>query len=200
MAFVELLSEADAPPGVETIFSAVAEQYGFVPNILRALGNCPDLLVTFVPFWAQVYRSPTIGPRLRALAALGTAKAQDCTYCVAHMTASARRAGVIEQEICAIGNPVDEKAVFDPREALILELADTLTRDADGTTDELRARLRDYFTDNEIVNIVVAIGMYNFTSRVLKSLSIEVEDIFTVDAETDSSDAQPARDTARSAS
>ncbi|WP_239340420.1 carboxymuconolactone decarboxylase family protein [Frankia sp. CiP3] len=192
MAFVKLLTEADAPPEVEPIFGAVAEQYGFVPNILRALGLCPDLLAAFVPFWAQVYSSPTIGPRLRALAALGTAKAQDCTYCVAHMTASARRAGVAEQEICAIGNPVDEKAVFDPREALILELADTLTRDADGTTDQMRARLREHFTDSEIVNIVVAIGTYNFTSRVLKSLSIEVEDVFTAKPEADSAPSQPA--------
>ncbi|ROO86428.1 putative peroxidase-related enzyme [Actinocorallia herbida] len=178
MAFVELTDGADAPPEVQAAFKAVEEQYGFVPNILRALAHCPDLLQTFVPFWGQVYASPTIGPRLRALAALGTAQTQECAYCMAHMTASARRAGVAEKELSAIGDSLIRATVFEEREALILELAETLTRDPDGTTPELRERLRARFSEAEIVNIVVAIGMYNLTSRFLKALDIEVEDLF----------------------
>ncbi|MFD0391942.1 carboxymuconolactone decarboxylase family protein [Streptomyces nogalater] len=91
------------------------KEYGFVPNILRAMAHCPDLLQAFVPFWAQVYSSPVIGSRLRALAALGTAKAQECTYCIAHMSASARRAGMDENEIRAIGDSVAQQRMFDPR-------------------------------------------------------------------------------------
>ncbi|MFD0391943.1 carboxymuconolactone decarboxylase family protein [Streptomyces nogalater] len=63
-------------------------------------------------------------------------------------------------------------------ESLILELADALTKDPDGTTDELRERLRSTFSESEIVNIVLAIGTYNLTSRFLKALSIDVEDVF----------------------
>ncbi|MEU9607615.1 carboxymuconolactone decarboxylase family protein [Streptomyces sp. NPDC048057] len=179
MAFVELQQDRDAAPEVGAVFDRVREEYGFVPNILRAMAHCPDLLQAFVPFWGQVYASPAIGPRLRALAALGTAKAQECTYCVAHMSASARRAGMDEQEISAVGDSVVQARVFDPREGLILELADRLTQDPDGTTDELRKQLREVFTDAEIVNIVLAIGTYNLTSRFLKALAIDVEDIFS---------------------
>ncbi|EDY56069.1 MULTISPECIES: peroxidase-related enzyme [Streptomyces] len=179
MAFVDLQQDEDVAPEVRSTFAAVREEYGFVPNILRAMAHCPDLLQTFVPFWAQIYASPTIGPRLRALAALGTAKAQECTYCVAHMSASARKAGMDEHEIGAVGNSVVQAQVFDPREALILELADRLTHDPDGTTDELRKRLREVFSEAEIVNIVLAIGTYNLTSRFLKALSIDVEEIFS---------------------
>lgn len=178
MAIVELLDDEVVPPDIATLFEAVKRDYGFVPNILRAMANCPDLVASFVPLWAQVYRSPTIGPRLRALAALGTAKAQDCTYCIAHMTESAHRAGLVDTELGMIGNPAGERSVFDQQEALILEVADALTRDADGVTDELRQRLRAEFEPDEIVNIVLAIGMYNLTSRFLKALSIEVESIF----------------------
>src|ERR1700753_4185393 len=102
MAIVELLDEKEVSPEVRKLFDAVRGEYGFVPNILRAMAHCPDLLTEFVPLWAQVYRSPGIGPRLRALAALGTAKAQECTYCVAHMTASARRAGIAEDQIAVV--------------------------------------------------------------------------------------------------
>lgn len=178
MAMVDLLDGDDVPPAVGELFESVRREYGFVPNILRAMAHCPDLLAVFVPFWAQVYRSPTIGARLRALAALGTAKAQDCTYCVAHMTASARRAGVPEAQISAVGDLASIRTAFDEREALILRTADVLTRDPDGVTDELRAELKAAFGDEEIVNIVLAIGVYNLTSRFLKALSIDVESVF----------------------
>jgi uncharacterized peroxidase-related enzyme len=179
MAMVELLDKDAVAQKIAQLFAEVEQEYGFVPNILRAMAHCPDLVMTFVPLWAQVYQSPVIGPRLRALAALGTAKAQKCTYCVAHMTASARRAGLGEGEIVAVGDATEERAVFDPREFLILEVAAALTRDPDGVTTELRQRLVATFRPDEIVNIVFAVGMYNLTSRFLKALSIDVEDIFT---------------------
>ncbi|MGW5456629.1 carboxymuconolactone decarboxylase family protein [Nocardia sp. NPDC003979] len=183
MAMIDLLDPADVSPEAAHLLDVVAQEYGFVPNILRAMAHSPDLLTVFVPLWAQVYKSPAIGPRLRALAALGTAKAQECTYCVAHMTASARRAGIADEQIFAVGSPAIVSTVFDQREALILETADTLTRDPDGITDELRVRLVKEFAADEIVTIILAIGMYNLTSRFLKALSIEVENIF---------DAEPA--------
>jgi uncharacterized peroxidase-related enzyme len=171
---IEPVDDEQLAPEVKAIFDAVRDQYGLVPNILRTMAHNPELLTAFVPLWAEVYRSPAIGARLRALAALGTAKAQQCTYCMAHMTASARQAGLSEEEIGAIG--VDS-AAFAAREALVLEVAEELTRDPDGVTDDLRARLRASFDDSEIVNIILAVGMYNLTSRFLKALSIEVEDV-----------------------
>jgi uncharacterized peroxidase-related enzyme len=183
MALVELKDDEAVSQEIRDLFDVVAREYGFVPNILRAMSHCPDLVASFVPLWAQVYKSPTIGARWRALAALGTAKAQQCTYCMAHMSASARRAGLEEPEILAIGDAVVEKNVFDTREALILELAEQLTQAPDGIGDELRSRLREQFSEPEIVNIVLAIAMYNLTSRFLKGLDIGVEEIFDHDSE-----------------
>lgn len=183
MALVELKDDEAVSPEIRDMFEIVAREYGFVPNILRAMAHCPDLVSVFVPLWAQVYKSPTIGARWRALAALGTAKAQQCTYCVAHMSASARRAGLDEPEIIAIGDAVVEKSVFDAKEALILELAEQLTQAPDSIGDDLRARLREQFSEAEIVNITLAIAMYNLTSRFLKGLEIGVEEIFDHDSQ-----------------
>ncbi|CAA9249458.1 MAG: hypothetical protein AVDCRST_MAG41-2002 [uncultured Corynebacteriales bacterium] len=177
MTMVPLLADDAVPPPLAGLFEAVEEDYGFVPNILRALANTPELATAFLPLWAGVYRSPVIGGRLRALAALGTARSLECTYCVAHMTRSARRAGLVDTELDAIGDPDAEQSVFDPREALILEVADALTQDPDGVTDDMRTELAAAFTPGEVVNIVLAIGMYNLTSRVLKALQIPVEDV-----------------------
>lgn len=183
MAMVELLGDDAVPPDVAALFRAVETDYGFVPNILRALANTPQLVAAFLPLWAEVYRSPTIGARLRALAALGTARSLECSYCVAHMTRSGRRAGLVDGELDAIGSATAERETFDPREALILEVAAALTQDPDGVTEDMRARLSAQFAPAEIVNILMAIGLYNLTSRLLKSMQIRVEDVLLVGAE-----------------
>lgn len=175
---VDLLTDDELPAAVAPLVDAVRREYGFVPHILRALAHCPDLFRVFVPLWAEVYQSPTIGARLRALTALGTARTQDCSYCITHMSASARRAGIKEAQIDAVGDAGATHEAFDVEEALVLETADALTQDPDGVTADLRRRLSERFSQPEIVNIVLAIGMYNLTSRFLKALEIGVEDVF----------------------
>jgi alkylhydroperoxidase family enzyme len=99
------------------------------------------------------------------------------------MTRSGRRAGLVDGELDAIGSATAERETFDPREALILEVAAALTQDPDGVTEDMRARLSAQFAPAEIVNILMAIGLYNLTSRLLKSMQIRVEDVLLAGAE-----------------
>ena len=177
MAIVKLLEKHEMDPAVSEILDQVEKLYGFTPNILKALANCPQLLTTFVPFWGGIYVSDAIGPRYRALAALGTAKAHDCQYCIAHMSVTARKAGLTEAEIDAAGRP-DDNRTLDERERCIVEYASTLTKDSGGVTDELLQKMKNCFTDAELVNLTMVIGLYNLTGRFLKALRIDIEDVF----------------------
>lgn len=174
MAKVRLVKDGESKdPRVPMIFERVQEQYGFVPNILRALANCPELLEVFVPFWAKVYESPTIGERLRAIAALATAHSRQCEYCLAHMTESARRAGLGDSELKAIlqgGNGLEAK------EKAILAFAADVIGKSEGSVDSGAVdRLRAHFSDDEIVNITMAIGLYLLTSMFLQTLDIDID-------------------------
>ncbi|HEU4727128.1 MAG TPA: carboxymuconolactone decarboxylase family protein [Kofleriaceae bacterium] len=175
---MKLLASDELPAEVGELFRRVEAEYGFVPNILKAMAHCPELVTTFVPFWATVYRSPTIGSKLRALAALGTASAQRCDYCMSHMTVSARRAGFTAEQIAAIGPGRRSAELFDEREAAVVEYADALTLHPKDVPANLKARLRKLFSDAELVNITVAIALYNLTSRFLNGLEVDVEALF----------------------
>jgi len=179
MAAIKLVDPSEASGQVAFIFQKVEQQYGFTPNILRAIANCPDLLATFVPFWAAIYESPVIGSRLRAIAALATARAHDCNYCVSHMSASALKAGMTPAEIAATSpdcRPTDEK------EILAVEFAHALTRDSSGVSDEMLRKLKERFTDAELVNLALVVGLYNLTGRLLKALRIDVEAVLQANA------------------
>lgn len=177
MSTVKLVQKDEATGKVEQVFNAVEQQYGFVPNILKAIANCPDLLASFAPFWGGIYTSPVISARDRAIAALATARSHNCNYCVSHMSASAMKAGMSGLEIAAT-TLAGCDALPNEREKLIVEYATTLTKDTGGVTDELRTRLNSQFSDAELVNLTLVIGLYNLTGRFLRALDIDVEDVF----------------------
>ena len=64
------------------------------------------------------------------------------------------------------------------RERCIVEYASTLTKDSGGVTDELLQKMKNCFTDAELVNLTMVIGLYNLTGRFLKALRIDIEDVF----------------------
>jgi uncharacterized peroxidase-related enzyme len=173
MSAVKLVNRNEVDPVAAPVYAAVEQQYGFTPNILKAIANCPDLLVTFAPFWGAIYSSPVIGPRLRAITALATARAHDCNYCISHMSASALKAGMTPQEIDGTTPSAD---VLSDREQLAIEFADVLTRNASGVSDALLTRMKAAFTDPELVNIALVVGLYNLTGRFLKALRIDTEE------------------------
>jgi uncharacterized peroxidase-related enzyme len=180
MAAVKLIEKHEAQSDTASILKMVEREYGLVPNILKAIANCPELLSSFVPFWAKLYISPSIGPRYRALAALGTAKAHDCKYCISHMSVSALKVGLTKHEIGAIGLS-NSCQVLDEKEQLIVEYASVLTKDSGGVADELLARLKERFNDAELVNLTLLIGLYNLTGRFLKALRIDIEDVMVAE-------------------
>ncbi|MCV3216581.1 carboxymuconolactone decarboxylase family protein [Plectonema radiosum NIES-515] len=181
MAAIKLLEKHEVDNEAATILEMVERDYGLVPNILKAIANCPELLTSFVPFWAKLYISPSVGPRYRALAALGTAKAHDCKYCVSHMSASALKVGLTQLEINAIGLPSSNE-ILNEKEQLIVEYAFVLTKDSGGVTDELLGKLKENFNDAELVNLTLLIGLYNLTGRFLKALRIDIEETMTIES------------------
>lgn len=171
MSLVNLQNKEDVPAEIAAFYDQLDKEYGFVPNIVKTIANCPNLLKVFLPLWAEVYRSPVIGPKKRAVAALGTAFSQNCEYCIGPMTQSALNSGLSKDEVDTISQFDYENMMND--DALILEYSRVLTAEPDKVDDQLRMKLKAVYSDEEIVAITMVIAMYNFTSRVLKGLNIE---------------------------
>jgi alkylhydroperoxidase family enzyme len=45
-----------------------------------------------------------------------------------------------------------------------------MSRDSSGVSDEMLRKLKDHFTDAELVNLTFVVGLYNLTGRLLKAL------------------------------
>jgi alkylhydroperoxidase family enzyme len=54
-----------------------------------------------------------------------------------------------------------------------VRLAETVTRDAHAVTDEQFAELREYYSEGEIVELLCAIGLFNYFNRFNDALHME---------------------------
>ena len=83
----------------------------------------------------------------------------------------ARRLGASEAELAGLEK--GDLGVFAPRERAALEFAEALTRDSNHVSDELFARLRQYFDEGEVVEISAVAGIFNYFNRFNNALRME---------------------------
>ncbi len=62
---------------------------------------------------------------------------------------------------------------FTPAEKAALRLAETVTRDANTLSDEQFAELRRFYSEGEIVELLCAIGLFNYFNRFNNALKME---------------------------
>ena len=70
--------------------------------------------------------------------------------------------------------------LFSPAEKVALELADAATALPHDVSDELFERLREHYSDAEIVELAYIVALENFRSRFNRSLRIEAQGLYCV--------------------
>ena len=97
-----------------------------------------------------------------------------CGYCIDMHTKDARLAGESEQRIYLL-SAWREAPFYTERERAALEWAETLTLIADNQVpDEIYERVKPHFTDEELVNLSVAVATINAWNRLAISFRSEV--------------------------
>lgn len=67
----------------------------------------------------------------------------------------------------------EQRSDFAEREKIALRLAEGVTRDAHSVNDRLWAALRQHYDEGEIVELLSAIGLFNYFNRFNDALQME---------------------------
>ena len=96
-----------------------------------------------------------------------------CHYCSQHHIQSGKRGGLTPEQMKALkeGN----YSGFGAPEQAALRYAEKLTRTPDGASDADFAELKKHFSEEQIVDLHMLIGLANLTNRVTGPLALEVE-------------------------
>jgi len=155
----------------KSLLSAIQGQLGMVPNFLGVMAQSPDALRAFLGLHG-IADNGQLDAQTRERIALALAQGNGCEYCLSAHTAIGRKAGLSGSEINANRAGSSE----DPRAAAAVVFARALnTHLGDITQAEFNAVREAGYSDAEIVEIIVHVGMNLMTNILGKAVQIDID-------------------------
>lgn len=166
------LDEIDAQS--RDMISNAERLMGFVPNDALVMARHPALLKAMWGLVAAIYGPGRVANGLKRLIGEATSKAAGCFYCSSHAAHGAREQGVAAEKIEAVWS-FEESPLFTEAERAAISLAMKAGRVPNETEEADFDRLKSYFSENEIVEIVSVIAMFGFLNRWNTTLQTALE-------------------------
>jgi uncharacterized peroxidase-related enzyme len=169
---ISRLDRSDVTPDIASLYDRIFAQRGNVPNMFRVMAHRPEIFSTMQAHFAAVLNTGTVPTKLKELIIVRTSQLNETQYCLASHTILARNLGWTDDQLSHL---VDwpRRGDFTPAEKAALGLAETVTRDAHALSDEQFAELRAHFSEGEMVELLCAIGLFNYFNRFNNALRME---------------------------
>ena len=174
------LEELDGPDR-EVAESGLA-QYGQLLETWRAIMHRPGLFSTYLPFLRQVAGPGSLPQGVKEASALLVGHLNQCRYTVSHRTTAALAAGLTTDELVRIvAGDWDD---LDEPLRIALEATRQVTLDPPGRpysvepavlSDDTRAKLKDQFSDEQIVELVMSISIWNGLARFHRTMEFNLD-------------------------
>jgi uncharacterized peroxidase-related enzyme len=166
------VSRKDATPKVAEIFDHYMQTRGNVPNMFRTVALRPEIFETMIAHFQAILNTGTLPTKLKELVIVRTSQINQCEYCLASHTQIARKLGWSQEQLDRLAAYADRDD-FTPAEKAAIRLAEEMTLDANHISDEFFAELRGFYDDGEIVELLAAIGLFNYFNRFNNALQME---------------------------
>jgi len=90
-----------------------------------------------------------------------------------------RKAGLSDDKLRAV--PSDDRAPFNDTERLVIELADAMTDTPANVSDDLYARLRRQFSEEQLMQLGAQIAFENYRARWNRIFNVESDNLYASD-------------------
>ena len=117
-----------------------------------------------MPLYSAVIDKGTVDAKLKDLAYLKTALINGCEYCHRAHSASGKKNGITDEQIKNLAF-FQRSEAFDAKEKAVLLYAERVTRGASAIRPPAIQELKQYFNDDQIVELTLTICIANFTNR-----------------------------------
>jgi len=155
-----------------SIYDRVLLDRGNVPNMFRTMAHRPRIFETIIAHMDAVLKTGTLSTALKELVIVRTSQLNCTDYCLASHTALARRLGWTDQQLAALPAYASSD-LFTEAEKAAIQLAEVMTVDSHAYSDEDFARLRTFYSEGEVVELMAAIGLFNYFNRFNDLLRME---------------------------
>lgn len=143
-------------------------------NIFRMWANAPECFVSGIRFGGNILSRQKLDPALRELVILLVARMEGGAYEWVQHVPIAEAAGCRKEQIAALENAQFDAACFDPREQALLRLSREVIRDVKASEEAVK-RAAEFFSPQEIVEIILTCGFYMTVARLTETTRVEID-------------------------
>ncbi|MGA2851645.1 MAG: carboxymuconolactone decarboxylase family protein [Terracidiphilus sp.] len=172
MSRISRLDHSEVAPEIATLYDKAFSARGNVPNMFRVMAHRPEIFATMQAHFGAVLNSGTVSTKLKELIIVRTSQVNVTPYCLASHTLLAKGLGWSDDQLTHLAE-WPQRDDFTPAEKAALRLAETVTRDAHAVSDDQFAELRTFYSEGEIVELLCAIGLFNYFNRFNNALLME---------------------------
>jgi len=154
------------------IYDRVLRDRGNVPNMFRTMAHRPEIFETIIAHMDAVLNTGTLPKALKELVIVRTSQVNRTPYCLASHTAICKRLGWSDVQLEAL-KEAGASGEFSEAEKVAIHLAEVMTLDAHTYSEADFQRLRSFYSEGEIVELMAAIGLFNYFNRFNDLLEME---------------------------
>ena len=175
MARVRSIPSTELPADLADIYESFAAGYGPFRNQVAVFAHVPAALRHLMAMLMELRAAATLPKRYLELAIVAVSKLNECDYCVAHHKPFLAAEGISPDGADRVLDYADHPA-FDAVDRLVVEYTIAAWNDPHRLRDGLFDRLRQHFSEAQIVELTLRITLCGFFNKFNDALQIEEED------------------------
>jgi AhpD family alkylhydroperoxidase len=146
-------------------------QFGQPVTMMDVTAHSPAIYGGYLAFEAGLQQAKSVDSHLSKLGEVKAASLTGCPFCLDIGSAILAKLGVPERQLREL-HMHRESDAFSELEKLVLDYAEAMSETPVVVSDELFARLREHFDDQQIVELTAAIAWENYRGRFTHALGI----------------------------
>ncbi len=166
------LSRNEVSDASGAIYDRYVRERGNVPNFFRTLAQRPEIFQTAIAHLEAVLTTGTLTTALKELVIVRTSQLNRCEYCLDSHSKIARKLGWSAEQIAALPSATASD-LFTPAEKAAMHLAEVMTLDSAHYSDDDLATLKQFYSEGEIIELMSAIGLFNYFNRFNNLMKME---------------------------
>lgn len=174
MARVRNIPSSELPHDLAAIYEEFATAYGPFRNQVAVFAHVPPALRHLMPLLLELRQAKTLPKRYLELAIVTVSQLNECDYCVAHHKPFLTVEGLSPEGIDRLLE-YQEHPELDAVDKLVVEYSIAAWNTPNRLRDALFDRLREHFSEAQIVELTLRITLCGFFNKFNDALQIEEE-------------------------
>ncbi len=177
---ISYVEREQASPEALSFYDKAEDRFEMLLNIFKVFGHTPELGTVFTDTVMAILKDGELDWLTKELIILKATHRNECMYCVVQHETLSKRLGISEEKIADIGDDrYTTSEHFTDAEKALMDLTVQIGVDANNVSSELWGRLKQHFTEPQIVEAVFTITIYIAVSKFGDALGVVLEPVFT---------------------